>query len=83
MQHSTMSNISDRVHPHCVVCSPFNTNRLQLEFASREDGGVIATFTCGKDLEGYPGFTHQIRDWTGGAVRDYCCVRRSEKERKR
>jgi len=58
MQHSTMSNISDRVHPNCVVCSPFNTNGLHLEFISREDGGITATFTCGKDLEGYPGVVH-------------------------
>jgi len=58
MQHSTMSNISDRVHPNCVVCSPYNTNGLQLEFVSREDGGITATFTCGKDLEGYQGVVH-------------------------
>jgi len=53
-----MSNISDRVHPNCVVCSPSNTNGLQLEFVSGEDGGVTATFTCGKDLEGYSGVVH-------------------------
>jgi len=54
----TVSNISGRVHPNCVVCSPSNTNGLQLEFVSGEDGGITATFTCGKDLEGYPGVVH-------------------------
>jgi len=57
-QQSTMSNISDRVHPNCVVCSSSNTNGLQLEFVSRKDGGITATFTCGKDLEGYPEVVH-------------------------
>jgi uncharacterized protein (TIGR00369 family) len=58
MQHSTMSDISGRVHPNCVVCSPSNTNGLQLEFVSREDGGITAKFMCDEDLEGYPGVLH-------------------------
>jgi uncharacterized protein (TIGR00369 family) len=58
MQHRSMSEISNRVHPNCVVCSPSNINGLQLEFVSKEDGGITATFTCGKDLEGYPGVVH-------------------------
>jgi acyl-coenzyme A thioesterase PaaI-like protein len=53
-----MSNISGRVNPNCVVCSPSNTNGLQLEFVSREDGGITATFKRGKDLEGYQGVVH-------------------------
>lgn len=58
MQHSTINNISDRVHPNCVVCSPFNTNGLLLEFISGKNGSVTATFSRGKDLEGYPGVVH-------------------------
>ena len=55
MQQNSKTNISDRVHPHCVVCSPANLRGLQLEFFSEEDGGVTATFTCDEALEGYPG----------------------------
>jgi len=40
------------------VCSPVNTRGLQLEFVSGEDGGITATFTCDKALEGYPGVVH-------------------------
>jgi uncharacterized protein (TIGR00369 family) len=58
MPQSAMSNISDKVHPNCVVCSPANTRGLQLEFVFGEDGGITATFTCDKALEGYPGVVH-------------------------
>jgi acyl-coenzyme A thioesterase PaaI-like protein len=58
MQHSAINNISDRVHPNRVVCSPSNTNGLQLEFVPGKNGGVTATFSCGKDLEGYQGVVH-------------------------
>ena len=58
MQQIDTCNVSDRVHPNCVVCSPANTKGLQLEFISREDGGITATFTCGQDLEGYQGVVH-------------------------
>ena len=58
MQQNPKTNISDRVHPHCVVCSPANLRGLQLEFVSEEDGGVTATFTCDEALEGYPGVVH-------------------------
>jgi uncharacterized protein (TIGR00369 family) len=58
MQQSAIRNVSDRVHPNCVVCSPANTKGLQLEFVSREDGSIAATFTCNKDLEGYRGVVH-------------------------
>ena len=57
-QQSTMSSISARVHPNCVVCSPSNTNGLQLKFVSKEDGCITATFMCDEDLEGYPGVLH-------------------------
>ena len=57
-QQSTMSSISARVHPNCVVCSSSNTNGLQLEFVSKEDGGITAKFMCNGDLEGYPGVLH-------------------------
>jgi uncharacterized protein (TIGR00369 family) len=57
-QYSTINNISCRVHPNCVVCSPSNTNGLQLEFISKEDGGITAKFMCDEDLEGYPGILH-------------------------
>jgi uncharacterized protein (TIGR00369 family) len=57
-QYSTISNISCRVHPNCVVCSQSNTNGLQLEFISKEDGGITAKFMCDEDLEGYPGVLH-------------------------
>lgn len=58
MQRSIISNISDKVHPNCVVCSLANTKGLQLEFVSGEDGYITATFTCDRALEGYPGVVH-------------------------
>lgn len=58
MQQSAMSNISDRVHPNCVVCSPTNVRGLQSEFVSGADGGITAPFTCDEALEGYPGVGH-------------------------
>ena len=58
MQRSSINNISDRVHPNCVVCSPANLRGLQLEFVPGADGSITATFTCDKALEGYPGVVH-------------------------
>jgi len=58
MRQRAISSISDRVHPNCVVCSPANTRGLQLEFVPGADGGITATFRCGKALEGYPGLVH-------------------------
>ena len=58
MPQSAMSNISDKVHPNCVVCSLANVRGLQLEFVSGEDGGITATFTCDNAVEGYPGVVH-------------------------
>lgn len=58
MQRNAVNSLSDRVHPNCVVCSPANTRGLQLEFVPGADGGVTATFRCGKALEGYPGVVH-------------------------
>jgi len=58
MRHRTMSNISDRVHPNCVVCSSSNTNGLQLDFVSGKYGGTTAKLMCAKDLEDYRGVVH-------------------------
>lgn len=58
MQQSAINDISDKVHPNCVVCSLANTKGLQLEFLSGEDGYITATFTCDRTLEGYPGVVH-------------------------
>ena len=58
LQRSRINNISDRVHPNCVICSPANLRGLQLEFNLGADGSITATFTCDKALEGYPGVVH-------------------------
>lgn len=58
LQRSSINNISDRVHPNCVVCSSANLKGLQLEFVPGADGSISATFTCDKTLEGYPGVVH-------------------------
>ena len=53
-----VANISNRVHPNCVVCSLQNTKGLHLEFVSGDDGNMTATFQCDEAFEGYPGIFH-------------------------
>ena len=69
-QHSTISNLSCRVHPNCVVCSPSKTNGLQLEFVSKEDGGVTATFKRGKDLKDLEGYRGGRARWDSTLILD-------------
>jgi uncharacterized protein (TIGR00369 family) len=45
-------------HPHCFVCGPENKKGLGLDFVLRDDGGVEAEITCGREYEGYPGMVH-------------------------
>ena len=54
----TVTNIRERVHPHCVVCSPENTHGLRLHFDVIEDGSIKADFNCDRAYEGYPGVLH-------------------------
>ena len=53
-----VTNMRNRVHPNCVVCSLANGRGLQLDFVSGDDGGIAATFTCDETLEGYRGMMH-------------------------
>lgn len=55
---NTVTNIRNRVHPKCVVCSFGNGNGLHLEFDAADDGSVTSTFQCDKAFEGYPGILH-------------------------
>jgi len=57
MQNTT-TNICNRVHPNCVVCSSTNSKGSHLEFVSRNNGGITATFQCDEAFEGYPGVLH-------------------------
>lgn len=53
-----VTNMSDKLHPNCVVCSLANSRGLQLDFVSGDDGSIAATFTCDETLEGYQGIMH-------------------------
>ncbi|MFC1794848.1 PaaI family thioesterase [Planctomycetota bacterium] len=55
---SIPSNICNRVHPNCIVCSLGNAKGLHLEFVSGDDGSISAKFSCDEAFEGYPGFLH-------------------------
>ena len=55
---NTVTNIRNRVHPKCVVCSFVNGNGLHLEFDVADNGSVTSTFKCEKAFEGYPGVLH-------------------------
>ena len=55
---NTVTNIRNRVHPKCVVCSFVNGNGLHLEFDVADEGSVTATFQCDEVFEGYPGILH-------------------------
>ena len=55
---SIPTNICNRIHPNCIVCSLGNAKGLHLEFASGDDGCISATFSCDEAFEGYPGFLH-------------------------
>jgi len=55
---SILTNICNRVHPNCIVCSLDNAKGLHLEFISGDDGRISARFSCDEASEGYPGFLH-------------------------
>ena len=55
---NTVTNIRNRVHPKCVVCSFGNGSGLHLEFDVADDGSVTAMFQCDEAFEGYPGILH-------------------------
>lgn len=56
--NKTLDDIRDRVHPKCVVCSSVHPRGLNLKFDIVKDKGVVATFQCNEELEGYPGVLH-------------------------
>lgn len=53
-----VTNVINKVHPNCVVCSLANNRGLQLDFISEDDGRTTATFSCDETLEGYRGIMH-------------------------
>ena len=58
IEEDIVTNISNKVHPNCVVCSLANSRGWQLDFLSGDDGSIAATFTCDETLEGYRGIMH-------------------------
>ncbi|MBN1845969.1 MAG: PaaI family thioesterase [Sedimentisphaerales bacterium] len=50
--------IRQRVHPHCIGCSPDNPQGLHLRFEACPDGSVQASFCLGRSHESYPGILH-------------------------
>ena len=52
------TNMSNKVHPNCVVCSLKNGRGLQLHFLSGDDGAIVAMFVADETLEGYRGMVH-------------------------
>ena len=53
-----VTNMSNTVHPNCVVCSLTNGRGLQLHFLSGDDGAIVAMFVADETLEGYRGMVH-------------------------
>jgi len=52
---ATLERVRASVHPDCIVCSPQNSQGLNLTFQSFQEGQLVAEFACPKQLEGYPG----------------------------
>ena len=57
-RRNTITNVSNEVHPNCIVCSLANARGLHLDFVSGDDGGITATFNYDEALEGYQGVMH-------------------------
>lgn len=57
-KQESITNLHNRVHPGCVVCSCENARGLRLDFDVHDDGSVTAVFECKKEFEGYPGVLH-------------------------
>ena len=53
-----LSDIRQRVHPECIVCSSENESGLRLDFYGMKNGSVEATFRCADIFQGYPGMVH-------------------------
>jgi uncharacterized protein (TIGR00369 family) len=58
LRQDTLHETGARAHPDCVVCGKANGQGLRLSFRTTEDGGVHATFDCGKAYEGYADVLH-------------------------
>jgi len=57
-RYKIMTNISEGFHANCVVCGSANSNGLQLNFVSGDDGSITAKFNCDEAFEGYRGIVH-------------------------
>ncbi len=56
--HKAISDVSNKVHPQCVVCSSGNVKGLHLEFIKDGENGVKSYFECDDSFQGYPGVLH-------------------------
>ena len=56
--HTPLDKIRTQVHVNCAVCSPWNSRGMGLEFKPSKNGGVEASFHCGRDFEGYENLLH-------------------------
>lgn len=50
--------LRNQLHPHCVICGPFNPRGLRVDFQALPDGSVSAAFDCRNVLEGYADMLH-------------------------
>lgn len=55
---NTITELSRRCHPSCVVCGGDRPDGLGLHFKQRDDGSVVADFDCGATFQGYPDRMH-------------------------
>ncbi len=52
------SQLANKAHPHCFVCSLRNPQGLQVRFQRAADGGIEGVFACQREFEGYAGLIH-------------------------
>jgi acyl-coenzyme A thioesterase PaaI-like protein len=53
-----LTEIQQKVHPNCVICSQNNPKGLKLDFKLSDDGSISSIFNFGKEYEGHSGVLH-------------------------
>jgi acyl-coenzyme A thioesterase PaaI-like protein len=54
----TITELSRRCHPSCLVCGSNRPDGMALRFQRQGDGSVAAEFDCGVTFQGYPDRMH-------------------------
>jgi acyl-coenzyme A thioesterase PaaI-like protein len=53
-----LDRIRSHAHPHCIYCHPPAAGWQAIAFSEDGAGGVLGTFACPPESEGYPGLVH-------------------------